>query len=85
MTKTFFESLVDGFEHLRNFPREKLKQYRQEGIPVDSEGVYRFSFGEHKEFEVVLEPFGAENEYLVAIYKSGILLTEKLHMKAVTK
>ena len=85
MIKNFIESLRDGFESVRNFPRERLQQYRSEGIKVDDEGIKRFSFGEHKEFELVLEPFGEEHEYLVALYKTGILLTEKLHVKAIIK
>lgn len=85
MIKNFVASLKDGFANLRNIPRERLENYRAEGIRVDDEGIHCFSFGEHKEYEQCLEPFGEEGEYLVALYKNGILLTEKLHMKAITR
>lgn len=82
--KGFAASLKDGFKNLRTIPRDVLFQYRRDGIKVDEEGVWSFSPRQNPEYEWRLEPIGEEGEYLVAFYRNGVLLTEKLHMKRVT-
>ncbi len=85
MSKNFLTALKDGFESIHNFPRKRLNEYRREGVKVDEEGIHRFSFGEHKEYQLTVEPFGEEDEFLIALYKLGIQLTEKLHVKGVIR
>lgn len=79
-TKTFLESLKDGYKHLRSFPRDLIYQYRSEGVKVDEEGVWSLY---RPIDEVRLEPFGEDGEYLLAIYYKGVLVTEKLHIKGI--
>lgn len=82
--KYFPEALKDGFEHISEVPDKALvASLRDEGILIDSEGYYRKLFGEHKEFELRLEPIGHEGTYYVALYRFSILLTEKLPMKGI--
>lgn len=77
--KDFAESLRDGFTHITHLTDPvQITLLREEGILVDSEGYFSFSFGEHKEFELCFEPVGDEGEYLVALYKNRILLTQKV-------
>jgi len=78
--KRFLEALRDGFQHIRNFPRELILQYRREGVLVDTEGVWSIY---RPIDEVRLEPYGEEGEYLLAIYYKGVLVTEKLHIKGI--
>lgn len=77
--KPFFEALSDGFTHITEITDPaSLAALRAEGIRVDDEGYYTFSFGEHKEFELRIEPFSDEGCYLVALYKNSIPITQKL-------
>lgn len=79
--KDFHSALIDGFLHITEITDpERLKRMREEGILVDSEGYYVFTFGDSKEYDLSIEPIGEEHEWLVALYKNGVLLTEKLHV-----
>lgn len=77
--KDFEESLHDGFLHITSITDpDLLAKFRDEGIRVDDEGYYSFSFGEKHEYTLQIEPFGEEGSYYVALYKTGILLIPKL-------
>lgn len=77
--KPFFEALSDGFFHITDITDPALlTSLRSEGIRVDDEGYYTFSPVDHKEFELRIEPFGEEGCYLIAFYRSGVALTQKL-------
>jgi len=77
--KPFEESLADGFAHITEISDpETLKQLRSEGILIDTEGLYVFSFGDNKEYDLRVEPYGEEGQYLIALYKNGVLLNNKL-------
>lgn len=80
--KSFAEALKDGFAHIKHITDPILsKSLHEEGILGD-EGYYTFSFGEHKEYELAVEPAGREDEdiFYIALYKNRILLTEKLQI-----
>jgi hypothetical protein len=79
--KPFAEALRDGFHHVREITDPIfLRSLRSEGIRVDDEGYYSFSFGDKKEYELRVEPIGEEGEYQVALYKNNVLMNEKLHI-----
>ncbi len=79
MAKSFQEALIDGFEHVTHVnDLESLKDLREEGVRVDDEGYYSFSFGEHKEYELCIEPLSEDNQFQIAIYKNRIPLNVKL-------
>lgn len=79
INKDFLESLRDGFNHITNISDPELvKTLREEGISIDSEGYYSFLFGEHKEYELAVEPLNTEGQYYIALYKNRVLLTVKL-------
>ena len=76
--KSFIEALNDGFVHITELTDSKhIEQLRSDGVLVDTDGYWVFSFGEHKEFELCIEPL-AENRYYVSLYKNRVLITEKL-------
>lgn len=82
MQKPFHEALADGFKLVTqlNDPDE-IKKLREEGVLVDSIGIYVFEFGEHKEYSLQMEPI---NEgFLVSLYKNGIRLTEPLPIQPI--
>ncbi len=73
------EALTDGFQHIIDITDpETVRWYRDLGVRIDDEGYYSFSFGEHKEYEMRIEPLGTEDQYYVSLYKNGVLLTERL-------
>lgn len=77
--KDFSESLKDGFSHITDITDiQAVKKFREEGIRIDDEGYYSFAFGEHKEYELCIEPIGEDGQYQIALFKNRILLTEKL-------
>lgn len=78
--KAFSEALSDGFKHIATIsdPQE-LKNLRDEGILIDSEGVDVFAFGDNKEYSLSIEPI-AEG-YLISLYKNKVRLTEPLPVK----
>jgi hypothetical protein len=77
--KPFLEVLQDGFQHITEISDpEVLKQLREDGILIDSEGLYVFSFGDSKEYDLRVEPYGEEGHYLIALYKNGVLLNNKI-------
>ncbi len=77
--KPFIEALRDGFNHVTEISDpEQIAVLRGEGIRIDEEGLYVFSFGEKKEYDLRIEPYGEEGHYLVALYKNGVLLNNKL-------
>ncbi len=79
MVKDFFEALKDGFIHVTEITDpETLKKLRSDDILIDEEGYYSFSFGEKKEFELCIEPFGEEGQYCISLYKNRVRLTERL-------
>lgn len=81
--KAFDKALRDGFQHITDISDpEQLGKLRREGIQVDQEGYWSFTFGERGEFELCLEPILDEGMYYVALYKNRVLLTEKLPIKA---
>jgi len=80
MQKPFQEALADGFKHIKNITDpELITSLRDQGILVDSEGVYTFSFGEKHEFSLNIEPIG--EGYLISLYKNKVRLTEPLPVK----
>lgn len=84
--KPFTEALADGFIHITEITdKDTLKQLRDEGILIDTEGYYVYSFGPEKEYELCIEPTQDEGTYFIALYKNRVLLTEKLllHTKEV--
>lgn len=77
--KKFSEALRDGYNHIREITDPVfLRKMREEGIRIDDEGYYTYSFGEAKEYELRIEPVGNEGQYQIALYKLDVLLTEKL-------
>ncbi len=77
--KPFEEALRDGFQHILEITDpETLKKLRDDGIRVDEEGYYSFSFGEKKEFELCIEAVGDEGNYYISLYKNRVLLTQRL-------
>ena len=80
--KPFREALRDGFRYVKELPRSLSQYYHSEGInEVDLEGIHAFVFGDHKEYELRVEPFGEdEDEYLISLYKHNVLLTERLRV-----
>jgi hypothetical protein len=79
MIKPFMEVLKDCFEWIREIPdKDLLAKYRNEGIHIDTEGIHSFSFGDHKEYHLDIEPFGEPGNYYISLYKSRILLINKL-------
>ncbi len=77
--KDFAQSLRDGFTHITEITdKDTLEKLRGEGILIDTEGYYSFSFGEHKEFELCIEPYLQDGQYFVSIYKNRVLLNGKL-------
>lgn len=81
MQKPFSEALSDGFKKITNISDpELINRLRSEGILCDTEGIYSFTFGDHHEFSLQIEPI-AEEGYLVSLYKNGIRLTEPLPIK----
>ena len=77
--KGFVEALSDGYKHIRDITDPHfLKKLREEQIKVDEEGLWEFTFGDHKEYDLRVEPIGEEGQYQIALYKNGILLTQKL-------
>lgn len=86
MIKPFFEALTDGFTHITQISDHEFLQYlRSEGVAVDDEGIWQYSFGEHKEYDFILEPLEEEGEYLIALYKNHVLLIPKLYICAKKK
>lgn len=80
MQKLFLEALKDGFKHLTNITNPELvKQLRNEGVLVDSEGIYVFTFGDSHEFMLAVEPIG--EGYLISLYKNHVRITEPLPVK----
>lgn len=83
MQKLFDEALTDGFKLITHLSDpEQIKHLRDEGILVDSIGVYIFEFGEHKEYSLNIEPI--TKGYLVSLYKNRIRLTEPLPVQPLT-
>lgn len=83
MQKPFQEALTDGFKHLTQISDpDEVRRLREEGILVDSEGVYVFSFGEHHEYSLSIEPI--TEGYLVSLYKNKVRLTEPLPVRPLT-
>lgn len=82
--KKFQEALSDGFKHITTIsdPQE-LRNLRDEGILIDSEGVDVFAFGDNKEYSLSIEPI--EEGYLVSLYKNKIRITEPLPVKPLDK
>lgn len=79
--KQFSDALKDGFIHVFDTTTpEILKQLRDEQVLVDEEGYHTFSFGDHKEFELTVEPLRGENEYRICLYKNRVKITEPLHI-----
>jgi hypothetical protein len=79
--KKFEEALKDGFVHITEITdKETLDKLRAENIRIDEEGYYSFSFGDHKEFELCVEPIGDDGNYAIALYKNRVLLTQKLNV-----
>ena len=77
--KLFPEAVKDGFTHVTTISDpETVKKMRSEGILVDDEGYYFFDFGDNKEYELRIEPILDAGKYQVALYKNGVLLTEKV-------
>lgn len=84
--KPFGEVLADGFQHITEISDpDTLRQLREEGILIDTEGLYVFSFGDSKEFDLRVEPYGEEGHYFVAIYRNGVLINNKLPVCDPTK
>lgn len=85
MNKDFFETLKDGFKHITEIgDPEEMAKLREDGVIVDDEGYYSFSFGEHHEFELCIEPLLEDSEdnamFKIALYKNRVLLTQKLEI-----
>jgi len=83
MQKPFEEALIDGFKLIKHLSDpEQIKKLRDEGILIDSEGIYVFEFGDHKEYSLNIEPI--TEGYLVSLYKNRIRLTEPLPVQPLT-
>lgn len=81
--KQFQEALSDGFKHITQISDPAfLNKLRHEGVLVDEEGIYSFSFGDSFEYSLQIEPLKDEEEYRIVLYKNRIPLTEPLVMKA---
>ncbi len=79
MDKPFYEALRDSFTHITQVSDPvALAKMREDGILIDTEGYYVFSFGEHKEYELRVEPIGEEQHYAISLYKNAVLLVHKL-------
>jgi len=77
--KAFSEALADGFTHILEISDpELLKTLRDEGIQIDTEGYWSFSFGENKEYELCVEPLAEDGNFRMCLYKNRVLLTEPL-------
>lgn len=77
--KDFSEALRDGFSHITEITdKEALYKLREDGIDVDGEGYWVYCFGENKEYELCIEPFGEEGQFYISLYKHRVRLTEKL-------
>lgn len=84
--KSFEEALKDGFTRVTEVTdKETLTKLRQDGVDVDGEGYYSFLFGDNKEYELRIEPILREGCYAVALYKSSVLITERVPVKALRK
>jgi hypothetical protein len=77
--KVFLEALKDSFLHIKEINNKDLiQELREEGVQIDAEGYYSFSFGDHKEFELAIEPIGPEGQFQIALYKNRVKLIDKL-------
>lgn len=78
--KPFPEALRDGFRKVVELPQFLAHYYQKEGMnEVPMDGFHVFAFGDHREFELRVEPFGEdENEFAIGVYKNNVLLTERL-------
>jgi hypothetical protein len=86
MLKPFEEALKDGFLNIKDIPDKEFRDFlREEGVAVDDVGIWQYIFGEHKEFELTVEPLEEENEYLIGLYRNKILLIPKLYICAQKK
>lgn len=86
MLKPFYEALSDGFTHITEISDREFRDYlRSEGVVVDDEGIWQYAFGDHKEFDLIIEPLEEEGEYQVALYKNHVLLIPKLYICAKKK
>jgi len=84
--KDFPEALKDGFQHILSISDPaQVRKMRDEGILVDGEGYWSFSFGEKGEYELCIEPILEEGMFYVSLYKQRVLLTERLPVKALVK
>lgn len=82
MFKYFNEVLKDGFNHVTDITDiDFITACRQEGIRIDEEGYYTISFGDNKEFELRVLPFGDDGIYLVSVYKNNTPITIPLPIK----
>lgn len=86
--KTFLDALTDGFSHIKELSDpEQIKKLRDENVLIDDEGYYSFCFGEHKEYELAIEPVleidKDEKTYYITLYKNRIPITERLWIKPV--
>lgn len=78
---SFTQSLLKGFKYV---PTEKERSFLfldSDGMRIIPEGYFSFKFGESKEFEIAFEPLIEENQWYVALYKDGELMTEKVVIK----
>lgn len=77
--KRFVEVLHDGFTHEANITDpELIATLRHEGVTIDQDGIYIFSFGDHKEFQLTIEPLASDNHYQVGLYKDHVPINLKL-------
>jgi len=84
--KQFQEALSDGFTHITQISDPAfLNKLRADGVLVDEEGIYSFSFGDNHEYSLNVEPLKDENEYRIILYKNRIPLTEPLIISSLDK
>ena len=82
--KGFREAVRDGYKRLKTiYDPLILKQYKEEGVQMEYEDIYSFTFGDQKEYEQRIEPIGEEGQYQIALYKNGILINHKLIVKGI--
>jgi len=82
--KLFLEALYDGFKHVDSISDpERLKDLRGQDIQIDTDGLWVFEFGEHKEYSFEVQPLPEDGQYRIVLYKNGVVLTEPLRMKAI--
>lgn len=60
---------------------QTFQQAINDGFEAKEPGYYSYVFGKNKEYELAFEPLLFEDQFYVALYRDGELLTNKVVIK----